>query len=163
MSTFLTVRCWCGKQSSLSHDYCRCIPVRWKSWYAIDNYAVGRCKRQPIRRSSLAREAIDWASPWVIVRFIGSSMNCGISWLGGSRCPWHPRIHDLRHSFAVRRLILWHEQSIDVDQAMLTLSTYLGHAKISNTYWYLTGVPELMALAGSKFECFVEAAETDDE
>jgi integrase len=71
----------------------------------------------------------------------------------------NPRIHDLRHSFAVRRLMLWHEQGIDVDQAMLTLSTYLGHAKISNTYWYLTGVPELMALAGSKFERFVEAAE----
>lgn len=75
----------------------------------------------------------------------------------------HPRIHDLRHSFAVRRLMLWHEQGIDVDQAMLTLSTYLGHAKISNTYWYLTGVPELMALAGSKFERFVETAEADDE
>lgn len=75
----------------------------------------------------------------------------------------NPRIHDLRHSFAVRRLMLWHEQGIDVDQAMLTLSTYLGHAKISNTYWYLTGVPELMALAGSKFERFVEAAEADDE
>jgi integrase len=75
----------------------------------------------------------------------------------------NPRIHDLRHSFAVRRLILWHEQGIDVDQAMLTLSTYLGHAKISNTYWYLTGVPELMTLAGSKFECFVEAAGADDE
>ncbi|RLA42325.1 MAG: integrase [Gammaproteobacteria bacterium] len=75
----------------------------------------------------------------------------------------NPRIHDLRHSFAVRRLMLWHEQGIDVDQAMLALSTYLGHAKISNTYWYLTGVPELMALAGSKFERFVEAAEADDE
>jgi len=75
----------------------------------------------------------------------------------------HPRIHDLRHSFAVRRLMLWHEQGIDVDQAMLTLPTYLGHAKISNTYWYLTGVPELMALAGSKFERFVETAEADDE
>ena len=71
----------------------------------------------------------------------------------------NPRIHDLRHSFAVRRLMLWHEQGIDVDQAMLTLSTYLGHAKISNTYWYLTSVPELMALAGSKFERFVQAAE----
>lgn len=77
----------------------------------------------------------------------------------------HPRIHDLRHSFAVRRLMLWHEQGIDIDQAMLALSTYLGHANISNTYWYLTGVPELMALAGSKFEHFVEIAEAeaDDE
>ncbi len=67
-----------------------------------------------------------------------------------------PRIHDLRHSFAVRRLMLWHAQGIDVDQAMLSLSTYLGHAKVSNTYWYLTAVPELMALAGGKFERFAE-------
>lgn len=74
-----------------------------------------------------------------------------------------PRIHDLRHSFAVRRVMLWHAQGTDVDQAMLALSTYLGHAKISNTYWYLTGVPELMALAGGKFARFAEAPEADDE
>jgi integrase len=74
-----------------------------------------------------------------------------------------PRIHDLRHSFAVRRVMLWHEQGTDVDQAMLALSTYLGHAKISNTYWYLTGVPELMALAGNRFEHFAEEPELDDE
>lgn len=74
-----------------------------------------------------------------------------------------PRIHDLRHSFAVRRMMLWHEQGIDIDQAMLSLSTYLGHAKISNTYWYLTAVPELMALAGGKFEHFAEAPGAGDE
>ena len=74
-----------------------------------------------------------------------------------------PRIHDLRHSFAVRRVMLWHERGIDIDQAMLALSTYLGHAKISNTYWYLTGVPELMALAGNKFERFAEAPGAGDE
>ena len=74
-----------------------------------------------------------------------------------------PRIHDLRHSFAVRRVMLWHEHGIDIDQAMLALSTYLGHAKISNTYWYLTGVPELMALAGNKFERYAEAPGVGDE
>jgi integrase len=74
-----------------------------------------------------------------------------------------PRIHDLRHSFAVRRVMLWHEHGIDIDQAMLALSTYLGHAKISNTYWYLTGVPELMALAGNKFERFAEAPGVGNE
>src|SRR5271163_273332 len=74
-----------------------------------------------------------------------------------------PRIHDLRHSFAVRRVMLWHEHGIDIDQAMLALSTYLGHAKISNTYWYLTGVPELMALAGNKFERFAKAPGAGDE
>jgi hypothetical protein len=39
-----------------------------------------------------------------------------------------------------------------VDQAMLALSTYVGHAMVTNTYWYLTAVPELMALAAQKFE-----------
>jgi len=73
-----------------------------------------------------------------------------------------PRIHDLRHHFAVRRLMLWHEQGTDIDQAMLALSTYMGHVKISNTYWYLTAVPELMALAAEKFERFANTQELDD-
>lgn len=72
-----------------------------------------------------------------------------------------PRIHDLRHTFAVRRVMLWHEHGTDIDQAMLALSTYMGHAKISNTYWYLTAVPELMAVAARKFELFVEVREME--
>lgn len=64
------------------------------------------------------------------------------------------RIQDLRHTFAVRRVQLWQEQEESIDQAMFWLSTYLGHAKISDTYWYLTGVPELMAVAGHRFEHF---------
>jgi integrase len=72
-----------------------------------------------------------------------------------------PRIHDLRHTFAVRRVLLWHEQGTDIDQAMLALSTYMGHAKISHTYWYLTAVPELMAVAAEKFERFAQAKEVD--
>jgi len=65
-----------------------------------------------------------------------------------------PRLHDLRHTFAVRRMMLWHAEGTDVDQMMLALSTYMGHAEIFYTYWYLTAVPELMALAGGKFEHF---------
>lgn len=65
-----------------------------------------------------------------------------------------PRLHDLRHTFAVRRMMLWHADGTDVDQMMLALSTYMGHAEIFYTYWYLTAVPELMALAGGKFEYF---------
>jgi integrase len=74
-----------------------------------------------------------------------------------------PRLHDLRHTFAVRRLMRWHSEGADVDQMMLALSTYLGHTKISHTYWYLSAVPELMALAGGKFERFVNLAGADDE
>jgi integrase len=65
-----------------------------------------------------------------------------------------PRIHDLRHSFAVRRLLRWYEEGADLDRKLLALSTYLGHARVSDTYWYLTGVPELMAIAAQRFEHF---------
>ena len=61
------------------------------------------------------------------------------------------RVHDLRHSFIVRRLVRWHAQGVNIDQAMLALSTYVGHARVSNTYWYLSGVPELMGLAAERF------------
>jgi integrase len=64
------------------------------------------------------------------------------------------RIHDLRHTFICRRVQLWHEHGADIDNAMAALSTYVGHAKISDTYWYLTGVPDLMAVAGKRFELF---------
>jgi len=70
-----------------------------------------------------------------------------------------PRIHDLRHTFVVRRVMLWHAQGVDVDPQMLALSTYVGHAMVTNTYWYLTGVPELMALAAAKFEAFTQVPE----
>ncbi len=74
-----------------------------------------------------------------------------------------PRLHDLRHSFAVRRMMLWHAEGTDVNQMMLALSTYMGHAEIFYTYWYLTAVPELMALAGSKFEHFADLMGDGDE
>lgn len=78
-------------------------------------------------------------------------------------CHGAPRIHDLRHTFAVSRLMLWHKQGFDLDQRMLALSTYLGHARVSDTYWYLTGVPDLMALAGVRFERFADPMEASDE
>jgi integrase len=75
------------------------------------------------------------------------------------------RIHDLRHSFAVRRLLRWYEQGENVHQHMLALSIYMGHAKVSNTYWYLTGVPELLQVVGGRFEHFADlwVAEEDSD
>jgi integrase len=65
-----------------------------------------------------------------------------------------PRIHDLRHTFACRRLLRWYAEGVDLDHAVLALSTYLGHAQVSDTYWYLTGIPELLDLAAARFEHF---------
>jgi len=65
------------------------------------------------------------------------------------------RIHDLRHTFVVRRILLWQQEGIDVDEAMLSLSTYVGHAMVTNTYWYLQAVPELMAVAAQRLELYM--------
>ncbi len=71
------------------------------------------------------------------------------------------RIHDLRHTFVCRRVQLWHDRGVDIDNAMAALSTYVGHAKVSDTYWYLTGVPDLMAVAGKRFEVFAAGSGGD--
>jgi integrase len=73
-----------------------------------------------------------------------------------------PRIHDLRHSFAVRRLLRWYEQGADLDRKLLALSLYLGHAHVSDTYWYLTGVPELMTITSKRFERFANRSEAGE-
>ena len=62
------------------------------------------------------------------------------------------RIHDLRHSFICRRLMLWQEHGTDIGNAMMALSTYVGHVNLSDTYWYMQAVPDLMAIAGGRFE-----------
>jgi integrase/recombinase XerD len=62
----------------------------------------------------------------------------------------HPRIHDLRHRFAVQTLIDWQRSGIKIDEHIATLSTYLGHVSPADTYWYLSASPELMALAAER-------------
>lgn len=67
-----------------------------------------------------------------------------------------PRLHDLRHSFAVRTLIDAYRTDADVPARLALLSTYLGHLNPANTYWYLSGAPELLALAGRRLERSLE-------
>lgn len=55
-----------------------------------------------------------------------------------------PRVHDLRHRFAVKTLLGWYREGIDVEQQFPVLSTYLGHTCVRDTYWYLSACPELM-------------------
>ncbi len=62
------------------------------------------------------------------------------------------RIHDLRHTFAVRTLVDWYRTGEDVEARLPTLSTYLGHRDPRSTYWYLSAAPELLALAAGRLE-----------
>ncbi len=64
----------------------------------------------------------------------------------------HPRIHDLRHRFAVQILIGWQRSGVKIDEQIATLSTYLGHVSPADTYWYLSASPELMGLAAERLD-----------
>ena len=61
-----------------------------------------------------------------------------------------PRVHDLRHTFAVRTIIEWYRKGLDPDREMHTLSTYLGHLNPEHTYWYIEAVHELLQLASER-------------
>lgn len=63
-----------------------------------------------------------------------------------------PRIHDLRHSYAVATLLRWYRAGDDVEQRLPILSTYLGHSHTSCTYWYLSACPELMEHAARRLD-----------
>jgi integrase/recombinase XerD len=63
-----------------------------------------------------------------------------------------PRLHDLRHSFAVRTLLDWHAAGVDVQARLPTLSTYLGHVSPATTYYYLSAAPELLALVAKRLK-----------
>jgi integrase len=63
-----------------------------------------------------------------------------------------PRIHDLRHTFAVNTLIGWYQAGIDVQAHLPVLSTFLGHSSTEATYWYLQAIPELLSLAAERLE-----------
>ena len=70
----------------------------------------------------------------------------------GAQSPVRPRIHDLRHSFAVHTLINWYRDGTDVQAWLPRLSTYLGHRDPRFTYRYLSAAPELLALAAGRLE-----------
>jgi integrase len=63
-----------------------------------------------------------------------------------------PRLHDFRHRFAIQTLLRWYQADVDVERHLPELSTYLGHVKVSDTYWYLSATPELLGLAARRLE-----------
>ena len=63
-----------------------------------------------------------------------------------------PRLHDMRHRFATETLLRWSRSGLQIDREMPTLSTYLGHSNIADTYWYLSAHPQLMRHAALRLE-----------
>jgi len=81
--------------------------------------------------------------------FLRLLKSAGIQAVPGQR---GPSLHSFRHSFAVRRLTLWHRKRRDVQELLPHLAVYLGHVGPENTYWYLSGTPELLRAASARFE-----------
>jgi site-specific recombinase XerD len=74
---------------------------------------------------------------------------------------WQPRLHDLRHAFAVHRLIAWYREGADVQACLPLLAIYMGHIDLSGTQTYLTMTPELLAEASRRFERYSGVAKKE--
>ena len=75
-----------------------------------------------------------------------------LGWVARGGHP-QPRIHDLRHTFICRALLRGQQQN-QLDHVADAIATYVGHAKVSDTYWYVTAIPELMGIASERFSRF---------
>ena len=132
----------------------RLVPLHPSAKLALSQYAASRSDHFP--QSEVAPFFLSESGkslPYSTVRgtFHGLCRRIGLVQKPGER---RPRIHDLRHTFACRRLLEWYRQGDDVEHSIAALSTYLGHAKVTDTYWYLTGIPELLQVVANKFERF---------
>jgi integrase/recombinase XerD len=90
-----------------------------------------------------------WATGGVLRTFVRLSRETGLRGPSDSN---GLRMHDFRHRFAVRTLVHWYEKGMDVERHIHVLSTFLGHVKVTDTYWYLSAVPELLQLAAARLE-----------
>jgi integrase len=63
-----------------------------------------------------------------------------------------PKLHDVRHTFAVKTLVSWYRDGLDVEPRLPLLSTWLGHTTPRDTYWYLSAVPELLELIADRID-----------
>jgi integrase/recombinase XerD len=130
----------------------RQVPIHASTVEALDSYrqARDRLLASPATAEwfvSTRGTRLDPANlPHPFARLVDAA---GIQVPAGQR---RPRLHDLRHSFATATLLGWYRDGVDVQARLPWLSTYLGHVDPKSTYWYLSGSPELLALAASRLE-----------
>ncbi len=127
----------------------RLVPVHPTTRATLQAYAARRDAAFPVSRSPafflqqragrFSKHTIQM-SFWELTRAVGMRGNTGKG----------PRFHDLRHTFAVRRLAEWYAAGLDVQALLPSLATYLGHGHYTDTAWYLTATPELLSLAAAR-------------
>ena len=135
----------------------RLVPLHPTTADELRTYARSRDRVVPRRAAATTFfvTKTGTALPYSTVRHVFKRLRSSLDW---DRADPRPRIHDLRHTFACRRLGAWYADGSDAAVKVAALATYLGHAHITDTYWYLTGSPELLALAAQRFELFTTPA-----
>lgn len=135
----------------------RLVPLHPSTMQALSEHARLRDEVQPRPKEpsffvSLTRKRLSYAVVQDTFRQLVTS--AGI----GTDAPSPPRLHDFRHTFAVRTLLGWYRSDEDVQAKIPSLSTYLGHREPASTYWYLSAAPELLALAAARQDSAWSAA-----
>jgi integrase len=135
----------------------RMVPVHGSTLSMLDRYARTRDRLCP--QTATASFFVSTAGTQLIYACVGQVFrrlrdHAGIG--AGAEHP--PRIHDIRHTFAVRTLLGWYRAGEDVQARLPVLSAYLGHRDPRSTYWYLSAAPELLALAAAQLERSPQAA-----
>jgi len=122
---------------------------------ALSTYAQTRDRYQP--QPSASAFFVSTTGTPVIYADFGETFRHLVRAAGiGEDSPVRPRVHDLRHSFAVHTLAGWYRSGQDVNALLPRLSTYLGHRDPISTYWYLSAAPELLALAAARLQAAQE-------
>ncbi len=130
----------------------RWLPLHPTTQQALQRYVQRRDQHYPIPCSSgffVSEQGTRLTTCTVRATFVQLSRQIG---LRGPTDSHGPRLHDFRHRFAVQTLLRWYQEGANVEQHLPELSTYLGHVKVSDTYWYLSATPELLQLALQRSE-----------
>ena len=129
----------------------RLVPVHPTTVAALTQYAEVR--RQRVSDPRIETFLIsDRGTPLDdrTVHYTFAKIRAQLGWIGRGGYAW-PRIHDLRHSWVCHALVRAYQEQQSVDHVIDIVSTYVGHASVSDTYWYVSAIPELLALAGQRF------------
>ena len=97
-------------------------------------------------------------TPWTLRRWLEQLCRQLNLWPTDGRP--RPTPHALRHTFAIERIRLWHQEGADVQALLPHLSVYLGHVRPQESYWYLTATPELLSVAATRFQRYATGEQT---
>ena len=138
----------------------RLVPMSPALTGALGEYVAQRAKDHPTSLDTvlfLTRTGTPVARHTAENVFSRLRVRAGVLRHDGGR--YQPRLHDLRHAFAVHRLVSWYRQGADVQRLLPQLATYLGHVHIAATQRYLTLTPELLHEASQRFERYAQGEE----